>query len=152
MNTESVDHLATVLQQIIGLLWATLGLLLVVIVIFSICFIWVIRAAKLNVISLESRAFQVEASALLQKGEYLKLKEIAAAREKVSPGDSLGLYYLGMAHYRCQEYVDAKRCFASITKLDANWKKVADRHLAEIEEALKKLKPRLVESEHVKAD
>ena len=75
------------------------------------------------------------------------MKHICAERLEDNPGDALAHYYSGMARFRSREYVDAKRRFDALVKLDATWKKVAASHLEEIELALKKSKPALVDSD-----
>ena len=126
-------------------------LLLVVLIASSVmavtfCFLsyTFIKASRKMHINLEARAFQVEAAALLDRGAYEKLKELASGREISSPGDPLAQYYLGMSYFRCNEYVESKKCFTKLMQLDARYKRVAESHLAQIEEALRQLKPKLV--------
>lgn len=114
-------------------------------VILTAMFLYARKRTQGLLLNEEAKAFQAEASGLLSKAEYQKLKDIASSREQANPGDSLATYYLGMAHFRCEEYIPAKRCFESLLRLDAGWKKVATAHLEEISTALKKLKPKLVD-------
>ena len=103
---------------------------------------WIIKATRTNLANVEARAFRVEASMLLDNGEYEKLKELAAQRQSSSPGDAQALYYLGVASFRCNEYIEAKRHFSRLINLDPGWKKTADSYLMQIEEILRQLKPK----------
>lgn len=92
-----------------------------------------------------AKEFHAQAQELLRKADYKKLKEVGGDRQAAYPGDSTVQYYLGMAHLRCQEYVEAKGYFEHAMRLDAQWKKLCTTHLSEIEGALKKAKPTLVQ-------
>jgi tetratricopeptide (TPR) repeat protein len=105
------------------------------------------RQLKLIVRAQDVKQFQAQASALLAEARYAQLKQLCAERVDGNPGDAIAYYYYGMAHFRCNEYVEAKRHFDTLIKLDATWKKVATLHLDEIEAALKKSKPTLVDSD-----
>ena len=94
-----------------------------------------------------SREFQQQAAALLNKGQYEKLKEVATAAELERPGDASVVYYLGLAHFRSRELVPAKRCFERVSTMDATLKKIVTNYLAEIEVSLKNAKPTLVDTE-----
>ena len=90
-------------------------------------------------------AFRDQAQELLRKAEYEALKELALERQRRYPADSGLHYYLGMAYFRCKEYVEAKACFTTAMTLDSQWKTLCLGHLAEVEAELKKLKPSIVE-------
>jgi hypothetical protein len=107
-----------------------------------------VRTGRLLASTVQRQAFQSEAMALLGKGDYLKLKEVAMEREATHPGDAAANYYLGMAHLQCNELVLAKANFEKAIKLDANWKKLCTSHLDEIVKLLAKSKPTLVDDEH----
>ncbi len=126
------------------------AILLVLMALVAIGITWTVtarRQLKVAVKAQESRQFQAQASALLSEAQYEQLKHICAERLEDNPGDALAYYYSGMAHFRSREYIDAKRRFDALVKLDATWKKVAASHLEEIELALKKSKPALVDSD-----
>jgi len=106
-----------------------------------------IRTGKLLTNAAQRQAFQAEATALLGKGDYAKLKEVAMQRESTQPGDAAAHFYLGMAHLRCNELVPAKASFEKAVKLDANWKKLCIAHLEEIARELAKAKPALIDNE-----
>jgi cytochrome c-type biogenesis protein CcmH/NrfG len=106
-----------------------------------------VRTGRLLANAAQRQAFQAEAMALLGKGDYLKLKEVAMQREATHPGDAEAHYYLGMAHLRCDELVLAKSSFEKAIKLDANWKKLCTSHLDEIAKLLAKSRPTLVDNE-----
>lgn len=106
-----------------------------------------IRTGKLLTNTVQRQAFQAEATALLGKGDYAKLKEVAMQREATQPGDAATQFYLGMAHLRCNELVLAKASFERTVKLDANWKKLCAAHLDEIAQQLAKSKPVLIDSD-----
>jgi cytochrome c-type biogenesis protein CcmH/NrfG len=79
---------------------------------------------------------------------YEQLKQLCAESIAKNPCDAFAYYYYAMAHLRCNEYIDAKRRFEALIKLDATWKKVATTHLEEIAVALKKLTPTLADDDH----
>jgi hypothetical protein len=93
------------------------------------------------------RQFQAQASVMLSEAQYEELKQLCYERLQRSPGDATAYYYYGMAHFRCHEYVEAKRRFETLVKLDATWKTVATSHLEAIEAALKKARPTLVDGD-----
>jgi hypothetical protein len=78
---------------------------------------------------------------------YEQLKQLCAESIANNPCDAFAYYYYAMAHLRCNEYIDAKRRFEALITLDAIWKKVATAHLEEIEAALKRLTPTLVDDD-----
>jgi len=144
--TASPDMLA-VLTVIEMLLYGIFFVLLFILVI-GIAWLRVTRQQlKLVVKAQEIKQFQAQASVLLAEAQYDQLKQICSERLERSPGDASAYYYLGICHFRCREYVEAKRRFDALVKLDATWKKVAASHLEEIEVALKKSKPMLVDGD-----
>lgn len=140
MDSDSIDRLQTALYCVFAAL-TYIGILLSVLLRVQI------KAGRQLAEVAQRQAFQAEATALLSKGEYAKLKEAAMQREATHPADATTQYFLGMAHLRCNELVAAKACFEQAVKLDANWKKVCAAHLEKIALELKKAKPMLVDNE-----
>jgi len=132
------------LIEIKNLLIAVLVVTFFMFVAFAAMFYSFVKANRMLHVNIESRAFQAEAATLLDQGSYVKLKELASGREISSPGDPLAHYYLGIAHFRSNEYVESKKCFTRLIQLDPRYKKVAETYLAQIDEALRQVKPKLV--------
>jgi uncharacterized membrane protein YeiB len=141
---QTPDVLST-LTTIETLLYAILWVLLLLIAVGVTWLVMTQRQLKVAVKTQESRQFQAQAAVLLAEAQYEQLKQVCTDRLEKRSGDALAHYYCGMAHFRSHEYVDAKRCFNTLVKLDATWKKVAASHLEAIEIALKKSKPVLVD-------
>ncbi len=140
-SQDLIDHL----ENIRLALYAVFAALAYIGLILTVMFGAAAKRGRALAASAAAKQFQADAQELLSKTEYAKLKEAAAARRATHPGDVTVQYYLGMAHLRCEELVDAKRCFEVAMKLDTQWKKLCTVHLAEIEVALKKSKPTLVQ-------
>src|SRR5690242_7045692 len=104
MNGSDYFDLWYQLREIKALLIAVLVAMGFIVVIFGLLARSFAKANRAVRINLEARAFQVEASALLDQGSYTKLKELASGRVISSPGDPLAQYYLGIAYFRCKEY------------------------------------------------
>ncbi|MFZ0872043.1 MAG: hypothetical protein WAM90_15130 [Rhodanobacter sp.] len=140
MEAENVPQLETAVYCVfLALLY--IGAILTALLVSNI------RTGKLLANTVQRQAFQAEATALLGKGDYAKLKEVAMQREATQPGDAATHFYLGMAHLRCNELVLAKASFEKAAKLDANWKKLCTAHLDEIAQQLAKSKPVLIDNE-----
>jgi hypothetical protein len=142
--TQTPDVLS-ILSVIEMLLYAILVVLLCLAAFAMTWLVMMRRQMKVAVKMQDIKQFQAQASVLLAEARYEELKQLCDERLRSSPGDATGYYYLGMAHFRCHEYVDAKRRFDALVKLDATWKKVATSHLESIEVALKNSKPVLVD-------
>jgi cytochrome c-type biogenesis protein CcmH/NrfG len=128
-------------------LYSVFVVLLYIGLILTILLVSNIRTGRLLASATQRQAFQSEAMALLGKGDYSKLKEVAMQREATHPGDAVASYYLGMAHLQSNELVQAKANFERAIKLDANWRKLCTSHLDEIAKLLAKSKPILVDDE-----
>jgi hypothetical protein len=147
MTTLETPDAVSVLMNIQFLLF---GILVAILFGIAVIFAWALQtrkqfqwAAKMQ----DVRQFQAHASVMLSEAQYEALKQLCSERLQGSPGDATAYYYDGMAHWRCHEYVEAKRRFETLMKLDATWKKVATSHLEAIEAALKKAKPVLVDGD-----
>jgi tetratricopeptide (TPR) repeat protein len=147
MPTTITTDVLPVLSQIGFVLYAILFALLFIAAVLIASVVANRRLLKLLAKAQEIKQFQAQASALLAEARYPQLKQLCAERVDGNPGDAIAYYYYGMAHFRSNEYVEAKRRFDTLIKLDATWKKVATSHLDEIETALKKSRPTLVDSD-----
>ena len=110
MNGSDYLDLWYQLRETKALLIAVLVAMGFIVVIFGLLARSFAKANRAVRINLEARAFQVEASALLDQGSY----------------------------------VESKRYFSELAQLDPRYKKVTETHLAQIEEALRQSKPKLV--------
>jgi tetratricopeptide (TPR) repeat protein len=145
-TTISADALE-VLSQIGFVLYAILFALLLIAAVLIASQLANRRLLKHLVKAQEIKEFQTQSSVLLAEARYVQLKQLCAERIDHKPGDVTAYYYLGMAHLRCNEYIEAKRRFEALIKLDATWKRLATPHLDEIEAALKRSKPTLVDND-----
>jgi cytochrome c-type biogenesis protein CcmH/NrfG len=132
------------LGQVRFALYLVFAVLAYIAVMLTLIFRFVVATGQRAVLSEEAKAFRDQAQELLRKAEYGQLKELAQNRQRQYPGDAGLQYYLGMAHFRSKEYVQAKACFTEAMKLDSQWKSLCTGHLAEIEVALKNMKPSVV--------
>lgn len=93
---------------------------------------------------LNANAFEHHAAELLKKNENEKLRNLALARIEEAPGNETALFYLGLAHFGCNQFIESKQCFIELQKNNILWQQVAKVQLDLIEEELAQVKPKLI--------
>jgi hypothetical protein len=94
--------------------------------------------------NLNANVFEHHAAELLEKNENEKLRTLALARIEEAPGNETALFYLGLAHFGCNQFIESKQCFIELQKNNVLWQQVAKVQLELIEEELAQVKPKLI--------
>lgn len=140
---DSVILLAEVQSLKVWMMVLSIALILLC-CLFSIIVFFMLKSFFGSRANMNANVFEHDAAKLLEKNESKKLKELALARINEAPEDETALFYLGLAHFGCNEFIESKQCFTELMKKNVLWQQVAKIQLEIIEDELAQIKPRLV--------
>ncbi|TQV80079.1 hypothetical protein FKG94_10440 [Exilibacterium tricleocarpae] len=138
--SASLDELKTIK-------WILVGILLV----FTVFFIFasVVLKGVLGAIRdmrelRKSEGFRILGEQYLDKGQISELMAEAKDVLKTHPNHAYANYYLAMAYYRKERWVDAQKIFETLRDNKPEWGDAVDPYIAETREKISNGKPKLV--------